>query len=328
MALEIATYFPEQVLTNKDIAYWGVQIGGKALTAQSIHDKIGVKRRYVARADEKVLSMGIQAVQSLPSSPQPDVVFFSTSYPDGTNNASDLIKHLNLTADGCINIHAACSGFTLALSHIWENRDRLSGKKVLMVASEKYSPTLVDLRSDDTDSSLAQTIFSDGAVAMSFTEGSDIKILNALNYSFPRERSACLKMPIDYSLVRHPALTVDIPVSENGYFWMDGKAVYEGIREKVPKLIITAIEDAGLETRQVRMVIPHQASRHMLDAISKGLSNVDVYRDLEEGNWSSASIPKAMLKAFNQGAIGSGDKLILAGFGAGLFASVTVVELG
>ncbi len=327
MTLEIATYFPQQVLTNKEIASWNVNGGRKPLTAQSIYEKVGVKQRYVAGTDETVLSMGIQAVQALPSSPQSDMVFFSTSYPDGFNNAYEMVRSLNSTADGCINIHAACSGFTLGLDRIWENKDHFSGKKILMVASEKYSPTLVDLRSDHADPSLAQTIFSDGAAAILFTEGQDLKILSALNYSFPKERSSCLRMPISYGLVRHPALTIEIPAAEDGHFWMEGKAVYEGIRETVPTLISAAIAKAGLEPQQIKMVIPHQASRHMLDAIARNLS-IEVYRDLEDGNWSSASIPKAMLKALNEGAIASGDKIVLAGFGAGLFASVAVVELG
>lgn len=128
-------------------------------------------------------------------------------------------------------------------------------------------------------------------------------------------------------LVHHPALTVDIPPSENGHFWMDGKAVYEGVREIVPGLITNAIGGAGLETQQIRMVIPHQASRHMIEALAKRLTGLQIYSDLEDGNWSSASVPKAMLKALNEGAIASGDKIVLAGFGAGLFASVAVIQL-
>lgn len=328
MAIEIAIYFPKHVLTNEEIASWGIQSGRRPLTTQSIKDRVGVERRYLARADETVLDMGLQAVQALPSLQATDTVFFSTSYPDGINNAYEVVKNLKPTADGCMNVHAACSGFTLGMNHIWENRDRFSRKRILFIASEKYSPTLVDLRSDQDDPSLSQTIFSDGAVAMSFTEGQDMQILNALNYSFPVEQSTCIRMPVDYTgLVRYPALTVDVPVSENEYFWMDGKAVYEGVREVVPNLINQAIAGAELESRQIKMVIPHQASRHIIDALVKRLPGLQIYSDLEDGNWSSASIPKAMLKALQEEAITAGDKIVLAGFGAGLFASVSVVKL-
>lgn len=198
MALEIGTYFPERVLTNEDIASWNVRLGGKLLTAQSIFEKVGVKRRFIAGEDETALFMGVKAVKSLPNFLEsPDMVYFSTSYPDGVNNAEVLIRHFGYTADGFENVHAACSGSTFSLSHIFKNKERFLGKRILLVASEKYSPALVDLRSDDTDLSLAQTIFSDGAVAMSFTEGQDLKILNALNYSFPKEESACLRMPVN-----------------------------------------------------------------------------------------------------------------------------------
>lgn len=325
MAIEIASCFPQQVLTNQEIVSWGVMSGGKSLTEQSIFEKTGINRRFIA--DETVLKMGLKAARLLPLSPAPDMVIFSTSYPDGTNNAFELVNQLNLLTDGCMNVHAACAGFTFSLRYIFENENRFSRKRILLIASEKYSPTLVDLRSDHDDRSLSQTIFSDGAVAMSFTEEEDIKILNALNFSFPREKSDCLKMPINDTLVRHPALTVDIPASTNGYFWMDGRSVYENIRETLPDLITAAIKGAELEPKQIRMIIPHQASRHMIDALAKRIPTLNFYRDLEDGNWSSASIPKAMARALDEGAIGKGDKIVLAGFGAGLFASIAVVQL-
>ncbi len=327
MTLEIAAYFPEQVLTNEQIASWGIQTGGKPLTTEAIFKKVGVKKRYLADDAQNVLDMGLRAMKALSSLQGVDMIFFSTSYPDGVNNASEIARS-NPTADGCVNIHAACSGFTLGLNHIWKNRERFLGKRILFVASEKYSPTLVDLRLNQDDPSLSQTIFSDGAAAIIFTAGQDLKILYASNYSFPREKSMCLRMPVNHELVRHPALTVNIPPSENGHFRMDGKAVYEQVRETVPVLIKTAIERAGLDKKDIKLVIPHQASRHLLEALTRRLPGLQTYSDLEDGNWSSASIPKAMRQAINEGVITAGDKIVLAGFGAGLFTSITVAELG
>ena len=312
MAIEINSYFPEEFLTNE----------------QSIFNKLGIKRRFIAGEDETALDMAVKAVNGLNSSAvSPDMVFFSTSYPDGVNNAYELIEHSKYETDGCCNVHAACSGFGLALASIAGRIDRFSGSRILIAASERYSPTLVDLTSGQADSSLSQAIFSDGATAMVFTEGEDMEILNAVNYSFPQDISTCLRMPINYSLVRHPAIVVDIPPSENGYFWMDGKGVYEALRTTLPDLITEAVKGAKLEPGQIRMVIPHQASKPMVGILARRLPSMEVYQDLEDGNWSSASIPKAMAQALQQGAIGKEDKVVLAGFGAGLFASVSVVHL-
>lgn len=328
MAIEIQVATPFQVLTNQEIASWGVMSGRKSLTEQSIFEKTGVEKRFIAQGDQTVLDMGIDAVKSLQSPlVAPDMVFFSTSYPNGVNNAYRLIEHFQFPSDGFINIHAACSGFGLALATIAERKARFSGNQILIVASEKYSPTLVNLRSGQDDPSLSQTIFSDGAAAMLFTPDEDLEVLNAVNYTFPKDMSTCLRMPINYSLVRHPAILIDVPLSSTGYFWMDGKVVYEAVRSTLPDLIMDSIKGAKLEPNQIRMVIPHQASRHMIDALAKRLPTLDFYRDLEDGNWSSASIPKAIAKALDESAISKGDRLVLAGFGAGLFASVAIVQL-
>lgn len=328
MAIEIQVTTPYQVLTNQEIASWAITSGGKQLTEQSIFEKTGIKRRFIAQNGETVLDMGIDAVKSLQTrSISPDMVFFSTSYPNGTNNASRLVEHFQFPSDGFINIHAACSGFGLALATIAERKTRFSGNQTLIVASEKYSPTLVNLESGQDDPSLSQTIFSDGASAMLFTPDEDLEILNAVNYAFSKGVSECLRMPIDYNLVRHPSMVIDAPTSPNSYLWMDGRSVYEAVRTTLPDLIMDSINGAKLEPRQIRMIIPHQASRHMIDALAKRLPTLDFYRDLEDGNWSSASIPKAMARALDEGAIVKGDRLVLAGFGAGLFASVVVVQL-
>lgn len=327
MAIEIQSYTPGSILTNEEIASWGIISNGKLLTPQAIFEKTGVRRRFIAGKDETVLDMAIRAVQGLQTPPSPDMVFFSTSYPDGVNNVAQVIERFNLQPDGCLNVHAACSGFGLALPFISERDDRFRKNQILVISSEKYSPTIVDLRSGQTDPSLAQTIFSDGATAMSFRVGEDIEILNSSNHTFPRNASDCLRMPINYDLVRHPALVANIPPSTNGLFWMDGIGVYGAIRAALPDLIIDSIRGAKIDPKQIRVVIPHQASRHMIDTLAKGLPFLDFYRDLEDGNWSSASIPKALAKAFGEGAIGKGDKLVLASFGAGLLASIAVIQL-
>lgn len=325
MAIEINSYFPEKVLTNEQLASEYTTSKGELYSPDYFYNKLGVKRRFTAAVDETVSDMAIKAVEGLKiSAASPEMVFFSTSYPDGVNNAYELVKHFNYEADECMNIHAACSGFGLALETITAKKERFSGKSIMIATSEKYSPTLMDLSQDP---SLSKALFSDGATALRFTEGEDMEILNAASYTFPKEASTCLRMPIDYRLIRHPAIVVDIPPSENGRFWMDGQGVYQAIRSTLPDFIFSVVKGAKLEPGQIRMVIPHQASKPMLGILSKKLPDFEIYQDLEDGNWSSASIPKALDRALNGGAIGRGDFVVIAGFGAGLFTSVAVVKL-
>lgn len=326
MAIEIKTYFPEKVLTNEEIEEWHINIRGKHLTAQALYDKLGIQRRFLTT--ESILDMEINAINCLPAPPSPDVVYFSTSYPNGVNHAEELIRSFGFTVDGFKNIHAACSGFTLALADIYQGRERYAkDRRILIASSEDYAPYLIDLNSGMEDLSLSQTIFSAGATSFTFQVGKDMEIHSAINFAFPKDKSRSLKMPLNYNLVRHPALTVDIPPSDTNYLWMDGGAVYKAVNSILPDVIVACVKDAKLNPRQIKLIIPHQASKPMLDGLSDRLPDFDLYRDLEDGNWSSASIPKATNKALKEGAIGKGDFVVFAGFGAGLFASVAVVKL-
>lgn len=333
MAIEIATYLPETLLTNKAMSSWGIPgHNGGTLSAEDIFTKTGVIQRYWAAESETVLQMAQKAARLLSYQwPDADFVFFTTSYPDGTDNAGKLSEYLRLKPSGYFNVHKACSGFTYVLAYIERNKAKFSDRSALIAASEKYSPTLPNLKEGQIDPGNSQTIFSDGAVVTRLRLDQDICLLSSLNHQFPKEGSQSIRMPINYSLVREPVLDLDeayIPVSEDNYFRMDGRKVYEAVRQEVPTLILDAIEQANLNPENIALVIPHQASRHMLKVLEKQLPQLRFYHDLEDGNLSSASIPKAWGKAMAEGRIRSGDKLVLAGFGAGLFASIVVVELG
>lgn len=333
MALEIGTYYPKQVLTNEEIASWNIAISrdGEALrtlTEEGIFRKVGVLGRHIAEAGENVVSMGVQAARKLVIEGEDvDFIFFSTSHPNGKDNGLEFIDTLKLTPKkGYLNVHAACSGYTLALSEIARDGSHFEGKSILVVGSEIYSPTIPDLR-EEKDPSLSQTIFSDGAAATKFVYEKDLRVLSFKNYQFPEDVADSLKMAVDPDLVRGPAITVPIPKSDTGKFWMDGGRVYNAVIASLPQLIMDTVNDATFQPEDISLLVPHQGSRHMLEGLAKRLPGFNVFSDIEWGNFSSASIPKALLRAADENLVKKGDKLVLAGFGAGLFASVSVVQL-
>ena len=326
-------HFPKTEISNAEIESWRVITNaGNLLTAEAIYEKTGVERRYVATSYETVLTMGIAAAKPLIEKYGKDfaVIIFSTSYPTGKHLATQTAYSLRLNTFNVFDIYYACSGFVSALNYLEDYKDWFAQRRVLVITSEKYSPTLPNLAEGEQDSSFSQTIFSDGAIASSFVYGKDLKVLALKNYQFNLDESQALKMPIDYDLIKPPAKFIWIPPSCNGKFTMDGKKVYAAVVRKMPGLITEAVFSAGLRLDDVDLVIPHQASRHMLDGIAKRLSPVlseKMVYDLEDGNFSSASIPKAWMKAAAEGRIKPGAKIVLAAVGAGLFASVAVVEV-
>lgn len=333
-------YFPEKVLENSDIEGWGVRTqSGNVLTAEKILQTTGIRRRFVA-VDEDQIDMGVKAAREAVRK-RGDVsayaVFGSSSYPvPGKNIASSIGDGLGIDYKAALTVHCACSGGPESLLLMHENREEFEGREMLIVASEKYSHTLADLRQNgiEIDPSLAQTIFSDGAYALQFEFGNDLDVLGGVRYEFGEEESQCLRMPVDESAMVQPYVSKSIPkpkyMDESGrsYFEQDGREVYKRVRGGVPDLIREAVLDAELEADDIRVVIPHQGSIHIVDALKKQLGEFEVYENMEDGNFSSASTFKALQEQIESHNVQRGDKVVLAGFGAGLYASVVVIQLG
>lgn len=325
-------YIPCRALTNEKIESWRVtNPKGKFLTAERILQITGIERRFVAHETETPFYMGFSAAtQAIKNKPKPDALFASTSFPLGFNLSERLSQALYVSPILHQDFFAACSGFPFILNYLKEHEEEFIEKNVLTVTSEKYSPFVYDLKTSgwEKDPSLAQTIFSDGAVALAFKYGQDLTVLSGVNKKFPPEINDCIEMPVDIKLMVNPFIPGPIPPYPTyGRFKQDGKRVIEVVRNEIEQLVEQAVKSAKLDPSKIKMVIPHQGSKPILDVIEKQLPKFRVFRDYHEGNWSSGSIPKAMMRAIENGEIKSGDILVLAGFGAGMLASVAVVKL-
>lgn len=326
--ISFGLYIPQKTLTNEEIESWQVKTpGGNLLTAENILKRTGVERRHIATKAETIEQMGLAvAEQAMDKKRRAGLLIATTSYPD-RNLSQYLIDTKNYSSLVNIDIYAACSGFVRGLNFIKTHENTFMGHSVLMVASEKYSDKVFDLKKGvEDDPSLAQTIFSDGAVAMHFIYGKDLRVLSGKNKKLPGDLTSSIQMPIDRSKMRPMYIEESVPNSASGKFEQDGKTVYRAVIENVPKLIRETLDKAHLKEKDIKLVIPHQGSGHIIDGLQKHLPNMQVFSDIEDGNFSSASIPKALFKAREEGLIHRKDKVVLAGFGAGLFASVAVVE--
>ena len=106
----------------------------------------------------------------------------------------------------------------------------------------------------------------------------------------------------------------------DAYFTMDGKAVFETATAALPECIrqILCVNRLGVE--DVSMIIPHQASTHVLKRVAEIL-NVPYSRmqtNLEHfANTAGASIPLVLDQVNRRGLIHPNDLLLFAAVGAG-----------
>ena len=110
---------------------------------------------------------------------------------------------------------------------------------------------------------------------------------------------------------------------------MQGRPVFRFATRIMPEASKLALERAGLDVKDVRLFIPHQANNRILQTAAKGLGIPEerMFSNLERyGNTSAASVPIALCEAIEQGRIQRDDPILFVGFGAGLTWAAVVVR--
>ena len=91
--------------------------------------------------------------------------------------------------------------------------------------------------------------------------------------------------------------------------------------KQVPECIKEVLEETGNTAEDIDQFIIHQANYRIIESVAKRLHQpMEKFpTNLEEcGNISAASVPILLDNENNHGMIKKGEKIVLAGFGAGL----------
>ena len=110
---------------------------------------------------------------------------------------------------------------------------------------------------------------------------------------------------------------------------MDGIGILSFFNSRVPKAIYSIIENNNLDISQIKLIVPHQASKLAIDGIMKQLKLDEsrFYFDIHNtGNLTSASIPLALSQLLHNDKIIKGDYIVCCGFGVGLSWSTTLLR--
>ena len=107
---------------------------------------------------------------------------------------------------------------------------------------------------------------------------------------------------------------------EDAYFTMNGRAVYEKATAALPECIRQILCVNGLGLEDVSMIIPHQASAHVLKRAAEIL-NVPYSRMQTNLEWyantAAATVPLLLDQVNRRGLIHKNDLLLFAAIGAG-----------
>jgi len=331
----IGMYVPQHVVTNNDLLKY------MDTSDEWIQERTGItERRYAHRTDETTTTMGVEAakiaIERASISPQDiDFIIFATLSPDYYFPGCGVLlqRAMKMKEIGALDVRNQCSGFVYALSVGDQFIKTGMYKNILVVGAEKHSFGL-DFSTRGRNISV---IFGDGAgaVILQPTEEENRGILSTHLHS-DGENAETLAMCNPGTHANHwtEQTLADFDEAEMGEMFMshamvdkaqlfpnmDGPAVFKKAVVKFPEVILEALDKNGLQTTDIKMLIPHQANLRISEFVQKRLRLNDdqVHNNIQKfGNTTAASIPIALCEAWEQGKIKEGDVVCLAAFGSG-----------
>jgi 3-oxoacyl-[acyl-carrier-protein] synthase-3 len=315
------SYVPEKVLTNAALE--------KLVDTNDewIVSRTGIKERRLAATGEHTSDLATKAAlaameQAGVAGEEIDMIIVGTITPDMAfpNTACLVQKQIGAKNAICFDLSAACSGFLYGMEIAQQFISSRSCNTVLVIGADKLSGIV-----DWTDRNTC-VLFGDGAGAaiLRHRPGSHGIIHSTLGAD--GEFSDILHMPGGGS--RLPVTKENIDEKHNT-IKMSGKDVYKQAVTAMVGAAHKALDIAGLQTKDLACIIPHQANMRIIEAIGSrlGVPSDRVFVNLQRyGNTSAAAVAIALDEANRTGRMKRDDYILLVVFGGGLTWASSVIQ--
>ncbi|MFP3246351.1 MAG: 3-oxoacyl-[acyl-carrier-protein] synthase III C-terminal domain-containing protein [Paraburkholderia sp.] len=301
---------PEQVLTSDEIdRRFGLPVG-------TVFKRYGVRTRH-RTVHENAAMLAVQACEAALANAglrwsDIDCLVCASATMDQAlpYNAAMVLAELGGEARriAAFDVGASCLSFLVGL-------DTLS----YLVEGGRYRNVMIvsaDIATFSLDwSTLGESaIFGDGAAAAVIRKsapGEASSILASRIETYPEGAAYC---QIKAGGSRYHPLRLSTSIDPLSLFHMDGP-------RELPRFVNGLLDSAALTLDQLRLIVPHQASRLALDHLARRL-HVEAARTVDilasYGNQVAASLPSALHHAIADGRVQRGDPIMLIGSGAGL----------
>lgn len=307
---------PDTVVTNDDLS----QI--MDTSDEWISSRTGIKERRLVK-EETTTAMSVKAsVRAMENAKvtadEIDLIVVATVTGDYVTPSTACEIQAAIGADHAVafDINAACSGFMFAL-HIADAYIKLGVYKTALILGAETLSRIMDWNDRSTcvlfgDGAGAAVVRADQTGLLAYDQGCDGAKGKVL---------ACRNRSNNNPLVQNPT---DIQ-----YTNMDGQEVYKFAVTTVPKSIMKALGEAGLQIEDIDYFALHQANIRIIQSVAKRLkvSEDKFPTSLDHcGNISAASVPILLDEMNQKGLLKAGMKIVLSGFGGGLTWGSAVIE--
>jgi 3-oxoacyl-[acyl-carrier-protein] synthase-3 len=307
----VAGYMPEHRLTAADLA------ARYGFDEEFIRGKLGVEQVFIASDAQRTSDLAVAAVERLLGdrpglAESVGLLVVCTQTPDYQlpQVAAMVQDRAGLPGStASFDISLGCSGWVYGLSIVESFMRQHRIDYGLLVTAETYSKVI-----DDGDRN-TKCLFSDAAAATLL--GPDGQLRSG-RFTFGTAGKG-----FDQLIVRR---TQSVP---GGRLFMDGRGIFEFVLGSVPVDVrrCLALNDVTME--DLDLLVFHQASGFLLDAVAKQLGisgDPRVLRTIRvHGNAVSSSIPLALLHHLGPELTGAG-RVLVSGFGVGLSWASTILE--
>jgi 3-oxoacyl-[acyl-carrier-protein] synthase-3 len=299
---------PDKVVENEPIQE---RLG---LEGEWISKRTGISRRHVLAPGERLIDIAAKAggAALTAASLDPgdvDLVLVATTTKDHiTPDAAPLVAaELGARRAGAFDVGAACTGFVAGIAVARGQIETGAAQHVLVIGADALFQYL------DPDDKRTAGLFGDGAGAVVMTA------------TDPPGR------------VSTPVLRADggqadlIFAHRESKLEMRGRETFEHAVARLSEVTGEALAASGIEADDIDLFVYHQANRRILRAVGErlGLPSDRVLDYIAEyANTSAATIPIALADAQADGSLVSGQRLLLAAFGAGFTWGAVIVDWG
>ncbi len=319
----IETYLPAEVLNNDQLQLLFPDLKVRELTRLT-----GVTKRHIIAKGETSLDMARRAAENL-FVRQPvekeniDFVLFCSAAGDFITPASACVlqDQLGLSQQcGALDINQGCTGFIYGLNLADSMIKAGNAKNVLLLTSESITTTIHPKDKSN------RSIFGDGATATLITASEEGQKISP--FIFGTDGSQFDQIIIKHGKERYPLAgfaeddftDAHGNIRNHANFYMNGAVVFNFSVEKAPVLVDALLKQSDLSMSDIDLFVFHQANQIILETIGKKLNIPEeklVIEISKTGNTVSSTIPFAMHKAWENGQLQRGQKILMAGFGVG-----------
>ncbi|CAO5676136.1 MAG: 3-oxoacyl-[acyl-carrier-protein] synthase 3 [Holosporales bacterium] len=309
-------YLPQKIMKNTEFE------PSLQTSDEWIESRTGIKQRHIADSVETTSYMATKASEEalLSAGWDPstvDMIIVATTTPDHPFPATAVKVQANLKASKAFafDVQAVCSGFIYALSVADQFIKSGQIKRAIVVGADKMSSLLN---------------WKDRNTAVLFGDGAGAYLLESTPYT-RCEGIISTHLFSDGSYYDLLYVDTDEPFdNKRGFVKMEGRSIYKHAIKKIGDSVVHALKANHLTIDDVDWLVPHQANRRILEAISDQYSipfDKMIVTVGEHANTCAGTIPLATYEGIASNKIKKGNLIVLEALGGGLSWGSAVIRI-